>query len=37
VADDEFATFFSTVSESLDITLKFIMAFGMCFQLPARC
>jgi len=27
-------TFFGKVNESLDITLKFIMAFGMCFQLP---
>ncbi len=27
-------TFFGNVNESLDITLKFIMAFGLCFQLP---
>ncbi len=27
-------TFFGKVNESLDITLKFILAFGMCFQLP---
>lgn len=27
-------TFNGKVNESLDITLKFIMAFGMCFQLP---
>lgn len=27
-------TFFGKVNESLDITLKFIVAFGMCFQLP---
>lgn len=27
-------TFFGKVNESLDITLKFIMAFGLCFQLP---
>ena len=27
-------TFFGKVNESLDITLKFIIAFGMCFQLP---
>ncbi len=27
-------TFFGTVNESLDITLKFIIAFGLCFQLP---
>ncbi|MEM1235119.1 MAG: twin-arginine translocase subunit TatC, partial [Pseudomonadota bacterium] len=27
-------TFFGKVNESLDITLKFIMAFGICFQLP---
>jgi len=27
-------TFFGKVNESMDITLKFIMAFGMCFQLP---
>ena len=27
-------TFFCKVNESLDITLKFIMAFGLCFQLP---
>lgn len=26
--------FFGKVNESLDITLKFIMAFGLCFQLP---
>jgi sec-independent protein translocase protein TatC len=35
VADDGIRiTFFGKVNESLDITLKFIMAFGMCFQLP---
>lgn len=27
-------TFNGKVNESLDITLKFIMAFGLCFQLP---
>ena len=27
-------TFFAKVNESLDITLKFIIAFGLCFQLP---
>lgn len=27
-------TFFGKVNESLEITLKFIMAFGLCFQLP---
>ena len=27
-------TFFGKVNESLDLTLKFIMAFGLCFQLP---
>ena len=27
-------TFFGKVNEGLDITLKFIIAFGMCFQLP---
>ena len=27
-------TFFGKVNESRDITLKFIMAFGLCFQLP---
>lgn len=27
-------TFFGKVNESLDISLKFIIAFGMCFQLP---
>jgi sec-independent protein translocase protein TatC len=27
-------TFFGKVNESLDITLKFIMAVGLCFQLP---
>ncbi|MDA8585717.1 twin-arginine translocase subunit TatC [Rhodobacteraceae bacterium] len=26
--------FFGKVNESLDLTLKFIMAFGLCFQLP---
>ncbi len=26
--------FFGKVNESLDITLKFIVAFGLCFQLP---
>lgn len=35
VADDSVRiTFFGKVNESLDITLKFIMAFGLCFQLP---
>ena len=28
-------TFFGKVNEILDISLKFIMAFGLCFQLPA--
>ena len=27
-------TFFGKVNESLAITLTFIMAFGLCFQLP---
>ncbi len=27
-------TFFGKVNESLDISLKFIIAFGVCFQLP---
>ena len=27
-------TFFGKVNETLDITLKFILAFGLCFQLP---
>ncbi len=27
-------TFFGKVNESLDLTLKFIVAFGLCFQLP---
>ncbi|MEM9780195.1 MAG: twin-arginine translocase subunit TatC, partial [Pseudomonadota bacterium] len=27
-------SFLGKVNESLDITLKFIMAFGLCFQLP---
>lgn len=27
-------TFIGKVNESLDLTLKFIMAFGLCFQLP---
>ncbi len=27
-------TFFGKVNESLDISLKFIVAFGLCFQLP---
>ncbi len=34
VAEGIRITFFGKVNESLDITLKFIMAFGMCFQLP---
>lgn len=35
VQDEELATFFlGSVRESLDITLKFIFAFGLCFQLP---
>lgn len=33
-ADGLRITFFGKVNESLDITLKFIMAFGLCFQLP---
>ena len=33
-ADGGKITFFGKVNESLDITLKFIMAFGLCFQLP---
>ncbi|MEP1586886.1 MAG: twin-arginine translocase subunit TatC [Tateyamaria sp.] len=33
-ADGIRITFFGKVNESLDITLKFIMAFGLCFQLP---
>lgn len=33
-ADGVKITFFGKVNESLDITLKFIMAFGLCFQLP---
>ena len=33
-ADGFKITFFGKVNESLDITLKFIMAFGLCFQLP---
>jgi sec-independent protein translocase protein TatC len=33
-ADGVRITFFGKVNESLDITLKFIMAFGLCFQLP---
>ncbi len=31
---DATIVFFGKVNESLDITLKFIMAFGLCFQLP---
>lgn len=34
VSDGIRITFFGKVNESLDITLKFIIAFGMCFQLP---
>lgn len=35
VADEKLATYFlGSVKESLDITLKFIFAFGLCFQLP---
>jgi len=35
VADDSVRiTFFGKVNESLDITLKMILAFGLCFQLP---
>ncbi|UWQ20910.1 twin-arginine translocase subunit TatC [Jannaschia sp. W003] len=35
VADDEIRTIFlGSVRESLDLSLKFIMAFGLCFQLP---
>ncbi|WP_417721901.1 twin-arginine translocase subunit TatC [Salipiger sp.] len=33
-ADGIRITFFGKVNESLDITLKFIIAFGLCFQLP---
>lgn len=33
-ADGIKITFFGKVNESLDITLKFIIAFGLCFQLP---
>jgi len=33
-ADGVRITFFGKVNESLDITLKFIIAFGVCFQLP---
>ena len=33
-ADGIRITFFGKVNESLDITLKFIVAFGLCFQLP---
>lgn len=33
-ADGVRITFFGKVNELLDITLKFIMAFGLCFQLP---
>ncbi|MXQ07738.1 twin-arginine translocase subunit TatC [Alphaproteobacteria bacterium GH1-50] len=33
-ADGIRITFFGKVNESLDISLKFIMAFGLCFQLP---
>ncbi|WP_171129815.1 MULTISPECIES: twin-arginine translocase subunit TatC [unclassified Ruegeria] len=33
-ADGVRVTFFGKVNESLDITLKFIIAFGLCFQLP---
>ena len=32
--EDATIVFFGKVNESLDITLKFIMAFGLCFQLP---
>lgn len=33
--DDELTTvFLGTVRESLDLALKFIFAFGLCFQLP---
>ncbi|MBB5515696.1 sec-independent protein translocase protein TatC [Rubricella aquisinus] len=33
--DEELSTvFLGSVRESLDLTLKFIMAFGLCFQLP---
>jgi sec-independent protein translocase protein TatC len=35
VAEEELSTvFLGSVRESLDITLKFIFAFGLCFQLP---
>lgn len=35
VANEKLETFFlGSVRESLDITLKFIFAFGLCFQLP---
>lgn len=33
-AEDATIVFFGKVNESLDITLKFIIAFGLCFQLP---
>jgi len=34
-ASDELRTFFlGSVRESLDLSLKFIFAFGLCFQLP---
>ena len=35
VADEELRTvFLGSVRESLDLSLKFIFAFGLCFQLP---
>lgn len=34
VNDGATIIFFGKVNESLDISLKFIMAFGLCFQLP---
>mgnify|MGYP000123481358 CR=1 FL=1 len=34
-ADDQLRTYFlGSVRESLDLSLKFIFAFGLCFQLP---
>ena len=33
-ADEIEIIFLGKVNESLDLTLKFIMAFGLCFQLP---
>ena len=34
-ANDELATYYlGSVREAIDLTLKFILAFGLCFQLP---